>query len=106
MKYIFLLSLLLSFSSIAQESTNAVFKIENTVKANISPHLYGIFFEDINFAGDGGLYAEMVRNRSFEDIRPPEACRIEGDWAITPGNFRWYIGVNDSFPSWKLILEP
>jgi len=106
MKYIFLLSLLLSFSSIAQESTNAVLKIENTVKANISPHLYGIFFEDINFAGDGGLYAEMVRNRSFEDIRPPEACRIEGDWAITPGNFRWYIGVNDSFPSWKLILEP
>lgn len=28
--------------------------------------LYGIFFEDINHAADGGLYAEMVRNRSFE----------------------------------------
>jgi len=33
----------------------------------ISPNLYGIFFEEINCAGDGGLYAEMVRNRSFED---------------------------------------
>ncbi len=32
----------------------------------ISPVLYGIFFEDINFAADGGLYAEMVQNRSFE----------------------------------------
>lgn len=33
----------------------------------ISPDLYGIFFEEINCGGDGGLYAELVRNRSFED---------------------------------------
>ena len=33
---------------------------------DVSPMLYGIFFEDINFAADGGLYAEMVQNRSFE----------------------------------------
>lgn len=33
----------------------------------VSPTLYGAFFEDINRAGDGGLYAEMVQNRSFED---------------------------------------
>lgn len=32
----------------------------------IQPTMYGIFFEDINFAADGGLYAEMVKNRSFE----------------------------------------
>ena len=32
----------------------------------LSPHLYGLFFEDINYAADGGLYAELVRNRSFE----------------------------------------
>lgn len=34
--------------------------------------LYGIFFEDINHAGDGGLYPEMLRNRSFEDSVLPE----------------------------------
>jgi len=34
--------------------------------AKISPTLYGIFFEDINFGADGGLYAELVKNRSFE----------------------------------------
>lgn len=28
--------------------------------------MYGIFFEDINFAADGGLYAEMIKSRSFE----------------------------------------
>jgi alpha-L-arabinofuranosidase len=33
--------------------------------AIISSNLFGIFFEEINFAGEGGLYAEMVRNRSF-----------------------------------------
>lgn len=33
----------------------------------ISPTHYGVFFEDINHAADGGLYAELIRNRSFED---------------------------------------
>ena len=31
----------------------------------VSPNLYGIFFEDINHAADGGLYAELISNRSF-----------------------------------------
>lgn len=34
--------------------------------AQIQPEMYGIFFEDINFGADGGLYAELVKNRSFE----------------------------------------
>lgn len=38
--------------------------------APIQPTMYGIFFEDINFAADGGLYAEMVKNRSFEFTIP------------------------------------
>lgn len=36
----------------------------------ISPTMYGVFFEDINFGADGGLYAELVKNRSFEFDRP------------------------------------
>ncbi|MFN8429033.1 MAG: alpha-L-arabinofuranosidase C-terminal domain-containing protein [Spirosomataceae bacterium] len=32
----------------------------------IQPTMYGVFFEDINFAADGGLYAELIKNRSFE----------------------------------------
>jgi alpha-L-arabinofuranosidase len=51
----------------AQEAVGTV-----TIEADqpghaISPTLWGIFFEEINFAGEGGLYAEMVRNRSFEE---------------------------------------
>ena len=50
-----------------------------TVKTNekrfpVAPDLYGLFFEDINRAGDSGLYPELLRNRSFEDSIPPERC--------------------------------
>ena len=40
----------------------------------VAPDLYGLFFEDISHAGDGGLYPEMLRNRSFEDSLMPEGC--------------------------------
>jgi alpha-N-arabinofuranosidase len=36
----------------------------------IQPTMFGLFFEDINFAADGGLYAEMIKNRSFEFDKP------------------------------------
>jgi len=40
------------------------------IKAHVQPNMYGIFFEDINMAGDGGVYAELVKNRSFEFKEP------------------------------------
>jgi alpha-N-arabinofuranosidase len=39
-------------------------------QADISPNMWGVFFEDINLAADGGLYAELVKNRSFEFTTP------------------------------------
>ncbi len=47
----------------------------NKSRVTISPLLYGIFFEEINRAGDGSIYAEMVQNRSFEDAVSPLAWR-------------------------------
>jgi alpha-L-arabinofuranosidase len=49
--------------------------VKLTVEANkpvaeIQPTMWGIFFEDINFAADGGIYAELVKNRSFEFLTP------------------------------------
>ncbi|HYG33811.1 MAG TPA: alpha-L-arabinofuranosidase C-terminal domain-containing protein [Clostridia bacterium] len=38
----------------------------------VSPVLYGLFFEDINCSADGGLYAELVRNRNFQDSDKPD----------------------------------
>ena len=55
----------------AMTSLSASAQHQFTVQAGkpgveIQPTMYGIFFEDINFGADGGLYAEMVENRSFE----------------------------------------
>ena len=40
------------------------------VGAEIQPTMYGLFFEDINFGADGGLYGELLKNRSFEFDQP------------------------------------
>lgn len=43
----------------------------------IDPLMYGVFFEDINYGGDGGMYAELVPNRAFENVNHKgEDCRM------------------------------
>lgn len=59
----------------------------------ISENLVGIFFEDLNYAADGGLYAEMVQNRSFE-YTPSDV-----NWGKNPHN-NWYY-----FTSWGLVRD-
>jgi alpha-L-arabinofuranosidase len=59
------LLLLATTASSAAFNVNLRIEVDNPT-VELSPHLYGLFFEDINFAGDGGLYAELVQNRSFE----------------------------------------
>ena len=48
-------------------------------KAVIQPSMWGIFFEDINLGADGGIYAELVKNRSFEFTKPMMG------WQVVPG---------------------
>lgn len=50
----------------ANALTNEMTVQANKPGAQVQSTMYGIFFEDINYAADGGLYAEMVKNRSFE----------------------------------------
>jgi alpha-L-arabinofuranosidase len=49
--------------------TNLEVDISKSI-TKIQPTMFGLFFEDINFAADGGLYAEMIKNRSFEFDKP------------------------------------
>lgn len=48
----------------------------------VSPNLYGIFFEEISHAGDGGLYAELVQNRGFEEHVLPSSMTYDNNRAI------------------------
>ena len=62
--FVILSSVLLTYPLFAQTSEMVI--KTNKPGAEIQPTMYGLFFEDINYAADGGLYAELVKNRSFE----------------------------------------
>ena len=74
-----LVSLSMVFAASLQAQAQHVMNV-NTQKlgAPVSPTMYGLFFEDINYAADGGLYAELVKNRSFEFPNPFTGWDISG----------------------------
>ena len=61
--------------------------------AKINPAMWGIFFEDINFGADGGLYAELVKNRSFEFPDP-----LMGWTRISPSLARGELSIRNDKP--------
>jgi len=65
-----LATLLISTFGAAQAQQTPTLSIDvNQVKSKVSPMLYGLMTEEINYSYDGGLYAEMVRNRTFRARR-------------------------------------
>ena len=65
----FLLSVAVFLIGLSMQALTGTVELDVQTKKStisVSPDMYGVFFEDINFAADGGLYAEMVKNRSFE----------------------------------------
>jgi alpha-N-arabinofuranosidase len=78
----------------------------------IPSNLYGIFFEEISHAGEGGLYAELVQNRGFEDSRLPPMCKLDNGFVVPPRTphfdtgrpnawrLRW--NVTSETPAWTL----
>src|SRR5438477_6636070 len=67
-----------AFSAAAVSAQPASLNVEvNRPKAAVSPILYGLMTEEINYSYDGGLYAELIRNRTFRS-----------DWT---GILNWYL---------------
>lgn len=72
-KFWALILLIGSFCPVFLIGQTAEHRLEVDVSASVAKiqlTMYGVFFEDINFAADGGLYAELVKNRSFEFTLP------------------------------------
>ncbi|MEQ1798068.1 MAG: alpha-L-arabinofuranosidase C-terminal domain-containing protein [Lacibacter sp.] len=65
-----------AFSSFGQTKKVLTVKVNEPV-ADVQPAMWGVFFEDINFGADGGIYAELIKNRSFEFFRPLMGWKIE-----------------------------
>ena len=63
--------LLIAVSNTAFAQSAKIYTIKaNDLKAEIQPTMWGVFFEDINMGADGGIYAELIKNRSFEFPAP------------------------------------
>lgn len=77
-------------------------------KFKTSPDLYGLFFEDINRVGDGGLYPEMLRNRSFEDSIVPKDCKLveDGRYFITPTGYKCAFNNGEGLDEWAAKVPP
>ena len=73
---------LLAVSLMATAQTHVLEVNTKKLGAPIQPTMYGIFFEDINYAADGGLYAEMVKNRSFEFPQHLMGSRAFGNFEV------------------------
>ena len=63
------IGLVIVSSLIGQEKCIITIKADKPIAA-IQPTMWGVFFEDINMGADGGIYAELVKNRSFEFYKP------------------------------------
>ncbi len=87
--------------------------------ARINPAMWGLFFEDINFGADGGLYAELIKNRSFEfpdpmmgwipilsfsSGRPRGALSIESVAPFSPANPH-YLRIQCEFATYGVMNE-
>ncbi len=73
---------LFALSLVASAQTHVLDVNTKKLGAPVQPTMYGIFFEDINYAADGGLYAEMVKNRSFEFPQHLMGWRAFGNFEV------------------------
>ena len=85
--FLFVLAMFIATDALAQTPTNATvptLQIQaDHVIAKMPPTFYGLMTEEINYSYEGGLYGELIRNRSFkadaipEIVKLPHQCRAE-----------------------------
>ena len=80
----------------------------------VSPTLHGIFFEEISHAGEGGLYAELIQNRGFEEVRLPPGTHLEGEYIVPertphfsipsnqPSDWKMEWPLKSQWPAWSM----
>lgn len=71
------------------DRVEATIRVDGSRQKTISDKLIGIFFEDISYAADGGLYAEMVQNRDFEyNEKDRKGWKATTAWTSSKGDIR------------------
>ena len=99
MRKIHTLTAMLCLMGLYAQAQTAVLNVDAARESvSISPTLYGLFYEEINHAGEGGLYAELIQNRSFEDEAQPVRNRRFG--ANGEGERFGYRPAPRTIPAW------
>ena len=99
-----LLLVYLSCFSMQAQPLKEISVYANKPVTDVKSTMWGVFFEDINFAADGGIYAELVKNRSFEFSLPMmgwRQLRQEGNGRIMP---TFYSPANPANPHFIQIV--
>jgi alpha-N-arabinofuranosidase len=95
---------LLSVFSLSAQPDSEITIIAGKPVSDVQKTMWGVFFEDINFAADGGLYAELVKNRSFEFSLPLmgwKLVREKGDGRVMAS---FYSPANQGNPRFLTIV--
>ncbi len=94
------------FNSTYAQDTKISIDVKKT-GASVSPDLHGIFFEEISHGGEGGLYAELIQNRGFEESRLPQGCVLDSGFIVPPRTPHFSIQpeVSDWKMKWELTSE-
>src|SRR6476620_5006309 len=93
MKIVVVIGLTGLMLSAAAQKGNVINVNAAKITTEINPAMWGIFFEDINLGADGGLYAELVKNRSFEF---PDA--MTGWTKLSPSLAKGNLSIHDQDP--------
>ncbi len=102
-KRILMVAVLTAGTSLAAQQVTEISVNADKPVCEIQPTMWGVFFEDINFAADGGIYAELVKNRSFEFTLPLMGWREDSDngkGRIIP---TFYSPANDANPHYVTV---
>lgn len=106
-----MISILMIQNVIAQTDGKIIVQADQK-GATVSPSMYGVFFEEINHAGEGGLYAELVQNRGFEENEYPAGYTVKYDKLYPPpaknhlngevntDGYRWHSAP---IPGWSIL---
>ncbi len=98
-KFIFLATLSLFCYAKINAQTPSITLHADQSKANVSLMLYGLMTEEINHSYDGGLYAELIRNRIFKDSKTePEAWSLVKDNPSAEASIK-LIGAQENVPN-------
>src|SRR6478735_3814265 len=85
-------------ASFAQTPSVTLYVDKATV--NVSPTLYGLMTEEINHSYDGGLYAELIRNRIFKDNKAtPEGWKLVKDDSATKAGIKLIAAKDENIPN-------